>query len=67
MAQRAAEWVGGFYPDVTVALDRATVTLACERRAERQLRLIWQTSLLNEQLLARGATQRAGVIEALVR
>lgn len=52
---------------MTVALDRTTVMLVCQSRAERQLRLIWRTSLLNEHLLARCATQRASVIEALVR
>lgn len=66
-AQRAAEWVRRFYPDITVTLDRDAAQLASSERDETELRLIWQSLLANEALLARGASQRAAVIDALVR
>jgi hypothetical protein len=66
-AGRAAEWVRAFYPDVTVMLDRMVARLASDERDQEALRLIWQSSLANEALLARGESHRAGVIDALVR
>jgi len=66
-ARRAAEWVRGLYPDVTLTLDREGAQLASDERDERELRLIWRTSLINEKLLTDGASQRAAVIETLVR
>lgn len=66
-ARRAAEWVRAFYPDVTVMLDRAAARLASDARDQGALRLIWQSTLTNEALLAWGESHRAGVIDALVR
>lgn len=66
-ARGAAEWVGLFYPDVTVTLDRSMAQLTSGERDEAALRLIWRTSLVNEKLLARGAGHRAAVIAAMVQ
>lgn len=66
-ARSAAAWVEAFYPDVTVALDADGACLAADRRSGPALRLIWQTTMVNEALLARGEGGRAAVLEALVR
>lgn len=66
-ARLAAEWVKAFYPDVAVSLDGRGVCLASGGRNERELHLIWRSAVANEVLLARAASERADLIEALVR
>jgi hypothetical protein len=65
-AQRAAAWAGRFHPDVTVTLAAGAARLSANGRSAAALRLIWQSSLLNEKLLDRGAGRRAAMLEALV-
>jgi hypothetical protein len=65
-ARRAAEWVTAFYPDVTVIVDRELARITSDERDDRALRLIWQSSLANEALLARAVAERGSVIEALL-
>jgi hypothetical protein len=66
-AQRAAQWVRAFHPDVTVTFDGDAVLLSTQERDETGLRLIWLTGLTNERLLARAAAGRAAVLDQLVR
>ena len=49
-----------------VILDRGQVQLASDTHSADELRLIWQSALANELLLARGAAGRAAVLEALL-
>jgi hypothetical protein len=66
-ARVAAEWVKAFYPDIAISLDGDGVCLASSERGEQELQLIWRSAVANEALLARGAPERADLIEALVR
>ena len=65
-ARRAGEWVGQFYPDVSVTVERAGARLVADGRGEDALRMIWRSALATEALHARGAGRRAAIIAALV-
>lgn len=66
-AERAAAWAAGFHPGLSVAVESGTASLASEDYSEAELRTIWRSAIVNEQLHARGAGRRAAIIEALVR
>jgi hypothetical protein len=66
-AVRTTHWISTFYPDVAVGLEDRSVRLESDDHDEARLRLIWLTSLANERLLARGATERTAVFAALVQ
>lgn len=66
-AVSAATWVQAFYPGVAVTLNLDVATLVSAERSRTELLLIWRGALLNEQLLARSAKQRAAVLDVLMR
>jgi hypothetical protein len=63
----AAAWIAACYPDISVRFEQDRVTLSSPRRDEGALRTIWVASLLNEELLSRGAARRAELLDELTR
>lgn len=66
-AADAVQWVRAFHPDVSIVLDGDDAVLGSSMHGEVDLRLVWQTALINESLLAHGADARAAILEELVR
>jgi len=67
VAVRAAAWAKAFYPDIAIETAGRVARLTSAGRRAEELRMIWQTSLANEVMLADAAPGRAALIEALVR
>ncbi len=66
-SESAGGWITAFHPDITVRIEAGRISLSSAERDEQALRLIWATSLVNEELLARGAARRAALLDELVR
>jgi hypothetical protein len=67
LAEQAVRWAEGFHPPLRVTLQDNAATLVSETHDGAELRAIWRSALLNENLTARAASPRGAVIEALVR
>ena len=66
-SETAAGWIMAFYPDISVRFEAGHASLSSAKRDEGALRLIWVASLVNEELLSRGAAQRAELLNELAR
>jgi hypothetical protein len=66
-AVSAVKWIAGFYPSVEVSLDTERLQLRSSAHSEADLRLVWQTALINETLLSKGEAGRAAVLDELAR
>ena len=65
-AASAAAWIEASHRGIRVTLTGTSATLWAETISRERLLLHWRVALLNERLLADGASRRASVMAGLV-
>ena len=66
-AKAAAQWIEAAYADVRVELEPELAIVQLPAHSPGKLRLIWQSGLLNERMVAAARVERAAVLERLTQ